>query len=106
MHWFRVQMLKTPEKWAPGEIPVVFAVTEGHPGAEPYGFFVPQELNMEGKPPSQNDAPHPPPFEAQMAVSLVAAERVARHRRCAVGIESVGLGADIYAPPAGRSLMG
>ena len=63
MHWFRVEILKTPEKWAPAEIPVVFAVTEAHPGAQPYGFFVPQELNMEGKPPSEHDAPHPPPFE-------------------------------------------
>lgn len=65
MHWFKVQSLKTPEKWAPAEIPVVFAVTEGYPGAQPYGFFVPQELNMEGKPPSGNDAPNPPPFEGQ-----------------------------------------
>ena len=65
MHWFRVQMLKTPEKWAPADIPVVFAVTEGHPGAQPYGFFVPQELNMDGKSPSEHDAPHPPPFEGK-----------------------------------------
>ena len=65
MHWFKVQMLKTPDKWAPAEIPVAFAITEGHPGVQPYGFFVPQELNMGGKPPSQHDAPHPPPFEGK-----------------------------------------
>ena len=65
MHWLRVQMLKTPEKWAPAEIPVVFAVTEGHPGVQPYGFFVPQELNLDGKPLSEHGAPHPPPFEGK-----------------------------------------
>ena len=63
MHWFRVQMLKTPENWAPAETPVVFAVTEGYPGTHPYGFYVPQKLNLEGKPPSGNDVPHPFPFE-------------------------------------------
>lgn len=63
MHWFRVQPLKTPENWSPAETPVVFAVTEGHPGAQPYGFFVPSGLNLNGKPPSENQAPHPPPFE-------------------------------------------
>ena len=106
MHWFKVQMLKTPEKWAPAEIPVVFAVTEGHPGAQPYGFFVPQELNMEGKPPSEHDASHPPPFEGKWRFLLVATERMARDRRCALGFESMGLGADIHEPPAGRGLIG
>lgn len=65
MHWFKVQMLKTPEQWMPPEIPVIFAVTEGHPGAQPYGFFVPDELNLNGKPPSEHQAPHPPPFEGK-----------------------------------------
>ena len=65
MHWFGVQMLKTPEKWAPAEIPVVFAVTEGYPGVQPYGFFVPQQLSLDGKPPSEHGAPHPPPFEGK-----------------------------------------
>ena len=63
MHWFRVQALKTPENWVPVEISVVFAVTNGYPGVQPYGFFVPKELNLKGKPPSEHDAPHPPPFE-------------------------------------------
>ena len=63
MHWFRVEMLRTPEGWSPEEIPVVFSVTEGHPGTQPYGFFVPTELNLHGNPPSGNAAPHPPPFD-------------------------------------------
>ncbi len=63
MHWFRVHSIKTPDKWTPVEIPVIFAVTEGHPGAQPYGFFVPQELTLEGAPPNGNEATHPPPFE-------------------------------------------
>ena len=65
MHWFMVQMLKTPEKWSPVEIPVVFAVTEGYSGAQPYGFFVPDALNLNGKPPSEHQAQHPPPFEGK-----------------------------------------
>ncbi|MCG8594177.1 MAG: hypothetical protein MI785_07360 [Kiloniellales bacterium] len=65
MHWFQIHMLKTPEGWLPAEIPAVFAVTEGHPGVQPYGFFVPANLNKGGTPPNQHDAPHPPPFEGQ-----------------------------------------
>lgn len=63
MHWLRIQFLKTPEGWSPEEIPAVFAITEGHPGVQPYGFFVPDELKFKGKPPSEHQAPHPPPFE-------------------------------------------
>lgn len=63
MHWFRVHVLKTPDGWSPDEISVVFAVTEGHPGAPPYGFFVPQGLTRDGTPPSEHGPPHPPPFE-------------------------------------------
>ena len=63
VHWFRVEKLKTPKGWSPDEIPVVFSVTQGHPGAEPYGFFVPTELNLHGDPPSEHPTPHPPPFD-------------------------------------------
>lgn len=63
MHWFRVHVLKTPDGWSPDEIPVIFAVTEGHPGAPPYGFFVPQGLTRDGTPPSEHGPPHPPPFD-------------------------------------------
>lgn len=63
MHWFRVEPLKTPDNWSPDEIAVVFAVTEAHPGAQPYGFFVPHVLNLNGNPPSDNSEQKPPPFE-------------------------------------------
>lgn len=62
LHWFRVGPLLTPENWSPGEIPAVFSVTEGHPGAVPYGFYVPAALAFNGKPPSEHAAPHQPPF--------------------------------------------
>lgn len=65
MHWFQVQALKTPDGWAPDEISAIFAVTEGHPGAEPYGFFVPHELVTGGRPPSEHSAKHQPPFDGK-----------------------------------------
>tara|TARA_R110001606_G_scaffold399304_1_gene584226 strand:+ start:4904 stop:5293 length:390 start_codon:yes stop_codon:yes gene_type:complete len=65
MHWFSVQFVNAPDGWMPAEVPVIFAVTEGHPGAQPYGFFVPVSLSLNGKPPSENPAPHPPPFKGE-----------------------------------------
>ncbi|WP_088347285.1 MULTISPECIES: hypothetical protein [Rhodomicrobium] len=62
MYWFQVHGVKTPGGWSPGEISAVFAVTQGHPGAPPYGFFVPSELNLSGKQPAEHQAPHQPPF--------------------------------------------
>ncbi len=63
MHWFRVNALKAPPGWSPAEFSAVFAVTEGHPGAEPYGFFVPNELSLNGAPPQTASAQHQPPFQ-------------------------------------------
>lgn len=63
MHWFQVHTLRMPDSWSLNEIPAVFAVTEGYPGAEPYGFFVPKNLTMAGEPPSEHQAPHQPPFD-------------------------------------------
>ena len=63
MHWFKVQSLKMPDGWSPARIPVVFSVTEGYPGAEPYGFFVPVELNLDGTQPTDGEAPNQPPFD-------------------------------------------
>lgn len=62
MHWFKVQSLKMPEGWAPAKVPVVFSVTEGYPGVQPYGFFVPVELNLAGESPTEHSAPHQPSF--------------------------------------------
>lgn len=63
MDWFRVQFLRTPKDWSPREIPVAFSVTKGYPGAEPYGFFVPEDLNLNGNPPGESSSSHPPPFD-------------------------------------------
>ena len=65
LHWFWVSILKTPDGWSPDEIPAAFAITEGHPGAPPYGFFVPAALHLGGKPPSETNATHPPPFDGE-----------------------------------------
>jgi len=63
MHWFQVHGIRVPENWSPPEFAAVFPVTEGHPGVEPYGFFVPAELTFNGKPPAETGPPHQPPFE-------------------------------------------
>ncbi len=62
LHWFRVVCIHTPPEWSPDTIPVVFSVTQGHPGAAPYGFYVPAELVRNGAPPLEHPAPHQPPF--------------------------------------------
>lgn len=65
MHWFRVYGLKVPDGWSASETGVVFAVSEGHPGAEPYGFFVSKSLTKNGSPPSESSFAHPPPFDGE-----------------------------------------
>lgn len=65
LHWFRVEPIITPPDWSPGTIPVVFSVTQGHPGTVPYGFYVPVNLERKGAPPSEHRAPHQPPFAGQ-----------------------------------------
>ena len=62
MHWFCVGPLRTPAPWSPETVSVAFAVTEGHPGTPPYGFFVPAALTLNGTPPAENGPPAPPPF--------------------------------------------
>jgi hypothetical protein len=62
LHWFRVKPVHTPPGWSPDAIPVVFSVTQGHPGAAPYGFYVPTDLMRAGAPPQEHHAPHQPPF--------------------------------------------
>jgi hypothetical protein len=63
MHWFLLTDYKTPEPWKPEKIQIAFAVTQGHPNAEPYGFFVPAELNLNGRPPSEHSPSNVSPFE-------------------------------------------
>ena len=62
IHWFSVHDLRTPDGWMPDVIPAAFLVTEGHPGVQPYGFFVPEALSLNNKPPSETKPPHQPPF--------------------------------------------
>jgi hypothetical protein len=65
LDWFQVYGLRTPEDWSPRAIAVVFSVTQGYPGAPPYGFYVPSALTRGGAPPSEHRAPHPPPFNGE-----------------------------------------
>ena len=65
LHWFRVGPLRTPDGWSPDDIHTAFSVTQGYPGAAPYGFYVPAALTLNGKPPSEHTAPHQPPFEGK-----------------------------------------
>ena len=62
LHWFRVETLRTPDGWSPNDVAVVFSVTQGFPGAEPYGFYVPADLTFNSQTPSDHQAPHQPPF--------------------------------------------
>lgn len=65
LHWFFVSTVRMPDTCSPAEIEVVFAVTQGYPGVEPYGFFIPHSLTVHGSPPSEIGAPHPPPFPGE-----------------------------------------
>ena len=65
-HWFRVSGFRTPASWSPTVISVVFSVTQGYPGAAPYGFYVPSDLAYQGNAPFP-DAPSSPPFSGRWA---------------------------------------
>ena len=62
MHWFKVEPVRTAQGWSSEVTPVAFSVTQGHPGAEPYGFYIPVELCYEKAPPAEHSATHQPPF--------------------------------------------
>ena len=62
LHWFRVVPVRTAPNWSSDTTEVVFSVTQGHPGAVPYGFYVPTELTYAGNHPDEQPAPHQPPF--------------------------------------------
>lgn len=65
LHWMRVMPVRMPENCLPDRTEVVFAVTQGYPGAEPYGFFIPRTLTVNGGVPKEHGPPHPPPFAGQ-----------------------------------------
>jgi hypothetical protein len=62
LHWFRVAPVRTADHWSAETTPAVFSVTQGYPGAPPYGFYVPADLMFKGAPPAEHPAPHQPPF--------------------------------------------
>jgi hypothetical protein len=62
LHWFQVQDFRMPDACSPNIVPVVFSVTQGYPGGEPYGFFVPRNMTVGGSAPGEAGPPHPPPF--------------------------------------------
>jgi hypothetical protein len=65
LHWFRVEPVRTTENWSADSTPAAFSVTQGHPGAPPYGFYIPAELKYANAPPSENSTPNQPPFAGQ-----------------------------------------
>lgn len=62
MYWFRVEPVRTAQGWSSEATPVVFSVTSGYPGAEPYGFYIPEKLSYENAPPAEHTAQHQSPF--------------------------------------------
>ena len=62
LHWFRVETVRTADGWSLDHTPAIFSVTQGYPGAAPYGFYVPADLTFKGGPPAEHPAPHQPPF--------------------------------------------
>ena len=62
IHWFKVEGIRTAPDWSSDMTEVAFSVTQGYPGAAPYGFYVPAELMYAGHPPDENSASYQPPF--------------------------------------------
>lgn len=67
--WFKLPRYQLPPGWRLGDeavdqVPVAFPVTAAYPGAAPYGFLAPADLNFEGKGPlNAKSPPKAPPFE-------------------------------------------
>lgn len=65
LHWFLVEPIHLFDGWSPLSIPVVFYITEGHPGTQPYGFFVPIEAKFDNSVPKSSTTKNQPPFEGE-----------------------------------------
>ena len=65
LHWFRVEELVLDPSCMPAAIAAVFYLTEGYPGAKPYGFFVPSSLTCSGKVPKSSSTNYAPPFPGE-----------------------------------------
>lgn len=60
--WFCVHGYQLFEPCSLQEISVVFSISVGFPGTDPYGFFVPGELTYDGQAYIGKTTPSPPPF--------------------------------------------
>lgn len=65
LHWFLVETIQLHNGWEPSVVPVIFYVTEGHPGTQPYGFFVPMGTKFDGKAPKSSTPKYQPPFDGE-----------------------------------------
>ena len=63
--WVHVPSYPLPDGWNRDVTPAAFQVNEGHPGAHPYGFYVPAGIQFQGAPPQNYTEPakNAPPFE-------------------------------------------
>lgn len=64
-YWFFVSAIELPETCQPHRISVVFSVTTGHPGAPPYGFYLPADVKRDGAVVSAQAPPTAPPFDGE-----------------------------------------
>jgi hypothetical protein len=65
--WFRIPAYPFPPGWRIGKeptaaLPIVFKVTAAHPGAEPYAFLTPSDINFNGLPPGNSGPSSGSPF--------------------------------------------
>ena len=62
--WVRLFSYSLPEGWNRAKSDVVFQISEGHPGAPPYGMYVPSGLRFLGNTPNNYTEPaaNQPPF--------------------------------------------
>lgn len=69
--WFQLPRYAVPPGWQRGgknadDLPVAFLIKADYPGAAPYGFLLPKELNFGGAAPKNTgDPPKPVPFPGE-----------------------------------------
>ena len=63
LHWFMVHDYVMPDPCSPRKSRVVFCVNNAPSDANPYGFFILDELRHDGRPFATKSPPHPPPFD-------------------------------------------
>ncbi len=62
--WIRIPSYPVTEGWSRSATEVTFQIPTSHPGAPPYGIYVPVGLTFRGEPPNnyREPAPSQPPF--------------------------------------------